>query len=130
MSDDFGLWDVIVSMFWFMFLFAWIWMLITILGDIFRSGDLSGVAKTGWLVVVLFVPFLGVFAYVIGRGDVMNRRSIEAQKARDPRAPSDIREATGRTDAAEGGTDDGCRGPKSAASARLTPTRWCPGASR
>ena len=39
MDDDFGLWDVFVSMFWFMLLFAWIWMIIAILTDIFRDRD-------------------------------------------------------------------------------------------
>ena len=38
--DDFSLWDVLVSMLWFMLLFAWIWLLIAILGDIFRDREL------------------------------------------------------------------------------------------
>ncbi len=45
MSHDFGLWDVFLSMFWFMLLFAWISLIIHIFGDIFRDRSLSGGAK-------------------------------------------------------------------------------------
>ena len=56
MQDDFGLWDVIVSMFWFMFLIIWIWMLISILADIFRDRDLGGGAKALWTVFIIADP--------------------------------------------------------------------------
>ena len=48
MSDDFGLWDVFLSMFWFMLLFAWIWMIIAIFGDIFRDRSSAVVRKALW----------------------------------------------------------------------------------
>jgi hypothetical protein len=43
-----SLWDVLVSIFWFMILFAWIWLLISIFGDLFRDHELSGWAKALW----------------------------------------------------------------------------------
>ena len=46
--DDFGFWDVFVSMFWFMLLFAWIMLLFRIIADIFRDDTLSGWGKAGW----------------------------------------------------------------------------------
>ena len=57
--DDFGLWDVFVSMFWFMLLFAWIWLLISILTDIFRDRELGGGGKALWTIFLIFLPWLG-----------------------------------------------------------------------
>jgi hypothetical protein len=52
-------------------LFLWIWVAITVVVDIFRSHDLSGWAKAGWLVLIVLVPLLGVLIYVIARNDEM-----------------------------------------------------------
>jgi Short C-terminal domain/Phospholipase_D-nuclease N-terminal len=53
----------------------WIWILITVFIDIFRSHDLSGGAKALWFVFVLFVPLIGVLVYLIARGGSMHERS-------------------------------------------------------
>ncbi len=64
-------------MLWFFLFFAWIWLLISVFGDIFRSDDLGGVAKALWVIFVVFVPFLGVFIYLIVRGGSMAERNME-----------------------------------------------------
>ena len=51
-------WDIILSIFWFMLLFAWIWLLITIFADLFRRDDTSGWAKAGWIVLLIVLPFI------------------------------------------------------------------------
>lgn len=84
MEDDFGLWDVIVSMFWFMLLVAWFWMIMSILGDLFRDRDLPGGAKALWALFIVLVPWLGVLVYILVRGDSMNAR--EHQRALDHQA--------------------------------------------
>ena len=71
---------------WSMFIFfAWIlffWLLFTVFGDLFRRHDLSGWAKTGWLVFVIVLPFLGIFVYLIANGKGMGERNIQqAQQA-------------------------------------------------
>ena len=81
MDDDFGLWDVILSMFWFMLLIAWIWLLISILGDIFRDRTLGGGAKALWVVFLIFLPWLGALIYLIARGGSMHERAEEAASA-------------------------------------------------
>ena len=53
----------------------WIWILITVFIDIFRSHDLSGWAKTLWFVFVLFIPVIGVLVYLIARGGSMGDRA-------------------------------------------------------
>jgi uncharacterized membrane protein YhaH (DUF805 family) len=54
-----NLWDVLVSIVWFMLLIAWFWMLISIVGDISRDEDLSGFGKGAWCLFVILLPWLG-----------------------------------------------------------------------
>lgn len=70
----------LLNAFWTMCLiFLWIlWLILLfrIIGDIFRSRDLNNWAKTGWLILVIVLPFLGVFTYVIARGHGMSEREV------------------------------------------------------
>lgn len=70
--------------FFFIFIWvAWIWLVITIIIDIFRSDDLSGWGKAGWTLLVVFFTWIGVLIYLIARGQGMNERRItEAAKMR------------------------------------------------
>jgi Short C-terminal domain/Phospholipase_D-nuclease N-terminal len=95
MSDDFGFWDVIVSMFWFMLLVAWISLFFRIIGDIFRDRELNGVAKAGWTVLLVFLPWIGALAYLLARGDSMNRRTLQAQADNAESYRSYVREVAG-----------------------------------
>jgi hypothetical protein len=78
MEDGFGLWDVLVSMLWFGLLMTWIWMIIAILGDIFRDRDLSGASKALWTAFIVLIPWLGALCYIFARGDSMNQRTQQA----------------------------------------------------
>jgi len=73
---EFGTGQVFWSMLWFFMFFIWIWMLIVVFGDIFRSPDLSGWGKALWTIFVIFMPFLGVFVYIIARGGKMRDRAM------------------------------------------------------
>jgi Phospholipase_D-nuclease N-terminal/Short C-terminal domain len=75
MDDDFGLWELIVSMFWFMLLVCWIWLLIAIITDIFRDRSLHGAGKALWTLLIVFLPWLGALLYLIVRGNSMNERT-------------------------------------------------------
>jgi len=101
MDDDFGLWDVIVSMFWFMLLIAWIWLLISILGDIFRDRTLGGGAKALWVLFLVFLPWLGALIYLIARGGSMHERAAEAAQANDAAMRAYVRDAAGSTSMAD-----------------------------
>ena len=63
-------------------LVAWILVIVSVVADIFRSHDLSGLAKAGWVLLVIVIPWLGVVVYVISRGDSMTFRYAEAARAR------------------------------------------------
>lgn len=82
MSDDFGFWDVMVSIFWFTILLAWISLLVHILIDIFRDDTLGGGMKALWTIFIILIPWLGALVYLISRGDSMNKRNREAAMAR------------------------------------------------
>ena len=56
---------------------SWFMLLFHVIGDVFRRRDASGVNKTLWLIFVIFLPFLGVFAYLIANSDDMARRNLE-----------------------------------------------------
>jgi Phospholipase_D-nuclease N-terminal len=66
----------LLNIFWTMFIFflwiIWIWILIWVFIDIFRSPDLSGGAKALWFLFVLFIPLIGVLVYLIVRGGSMH----------------------------------------------------------
>jgi len=74
------------------FLFVvWFWLLITITGDLFRRRDVSGWAKTVWIIFVLLTPYIGVFVYMISQG----RGMAERNAARAERAREELRGAVG-----------------------------------
>jgi hypothetical protein len=87
MDDGFGLWDVFVSMLWFGLLMTWIWMIIAILGDIFRDHDLSGGKKALWTAFIVLIPWLGALCYIFARGDSMNKRAHQAELDQQGRLP-------------------------------------------
>jgi hypothetical protein len=71
-------WTILEIFLWVL----WIWILIAIFMDIFRSHDLSGGAKALWFLFVLFIPLIGVLVYLIARGGSMHERSArQAQQA-------------------------------------------------
>ena len=85
LAAEWGTGQVFWSMLWFFMFFIWIWLLIIVFSDIFRSHDLGGVAKALWIIFVILVPYLGVFVYLIARGHKMQEHAVEAAQAQDDR---------------------------------------------
>lgn len=90
------LWTMLIFFLWVM----WFWLLIVIIGDVFRRRDIGGGKKTVWLIFMLFVPFVGVLAYVLTNSHSMAERNME--RARSQRAQMDdyVRETAGSGGAA------------------------------
>ena len=88
-------WDVILSIFWFMILFAWIWLLISIFGDIFRDHELSGWGKALWALFIIVVPWLGALVYLIARGRSMNERTRAQAERQDHAFRQYVQDAAG-----------------------------------
>jgi hypothetical protein len=83
MLAEFGTGQVFWSMLWFFLFFIWIWLLIVVFSDIFRSQDLSGWGKALWSIFVIVVPYLGVFVYLIARGHKMQEHAMQQAEKQD-----------------------------------------------
>jgi len=84
-------WTILEIFLWVL----WIWVLIYVFIDIFRSHDLSGWAKAGWFIFVLFIPLIGVLVYLIARGGEMQQRAAQDARQEDREARRYIQDAAG-----------------------------------
>ena len=95
LAYSYPLLGVFWSMLWFFLFIVWIWLLIVIFADIFRSHDIGGFAKALWVIFIIILPFLGVFVYLLARGGKMHERA--AQEAAQQQASFDdyVRQTAG-----------------------------------
>jgi len=84
-------WTILEIFLWVL----WIWILIYVFIDIFRSHDLSGWAKALWFLFVLFIPLIGVLVYLIARGGKMQERAVRDSQERDQQFRSYVQDAAG-----------------------------------
>ena len=73
----------------------WIWILIYVFIDIFRSRDLSGWGKALWFLFVLLIPLIGVLVYLIARGNSMHERATQEAQQQDRQFRAYVQEAAG-----------------------------------
>lgn len=93
--------EIFWSIFTFFLLVAWIWAVIGVISDVFRSDDLSGFAKGIWVLFIILVPWLGVLSYLIIRGDGMQERNLQAAAAAAESQRAYIQNAVGMSTADE-----------------------------
>ena len=91
-SDSYPLLGVFWTMLEFFLWVIWIWILIWVFIDIFRSHDLSGWAKALWFLFVLFIPLIGVLVYLIARGGTMHERAAQQAQQQDAEFRSYVQE--------------------------------------
>ncbi|MGL6043067.1 MAG: PLDc N-terminal domain-containing protein [Sandaracinobacteroides sp.] len=75
----------------------WLWLLVSIIGDLFRRDDVSGFGKVLWIIFLVLMPYLGVFAYILTQGRGMGERNAAQAK----QARKDLREFVGFSPADE-----------------------------
>jgi hypothetical protein len=92
---NYPLLDLFLTMFWLFIWILWIFLLVRIIMDIFRSSDLGGWGKAGWLIFVVLLPFLGVFVYLIVRGHSMGERQAQDARAQEQEFRAYVRDAAG-----------------------------------
>ncbi|GGX57591.1 SHOCT domain-containing protein [Streptomyces fructofermentans] len=95
LAYDYPLLGAFWTMLWLFLWILWFILLFRIIADIFRDDGLSGWGKGGWLVFVVFLPFLGVFVYVIARGRKMGAREITHARAQQKAFDSYIKDTAG-----------------------------------
>ena len=91
--NDYPLLNLFWTMLWFFLFVAWIYLLIVVVTDIFRSDDLSGWGKALWVLFVVIVPWLGILVYLIARGDKMSARAASDYRRRDEEMRAYVRDA-------------------------------------
>ena len=97
-AADYPLLDIFWTMIIFFCWVVWIWMMVIILTDVFRRGDISGWAKAAWTVFLIVLPFLGVLVYLIAQHDGMADRAAERVRGEQAQMDSYVRSV-----AADGG---------------------------
>jgi Short C-terminal domain/Phospholipase_D-nuclease N-terminal len=95
LESDFGTGEVFWSILWFTLFFMWIWLVIIVFSDVFRSRDLSGWAKALWTVFIVFLPYLGVLVYLIARGSKMAEHAQHAAMEQEAATRSYIQSVAG-----------------------------------
>jgi len=98
-SSSYPLLNVFWTMLEFFLWVIWIWILIMVFIDIFRSRDLSGGGKALWFLFVLFIPLIGVLVYLIARGGEMHERAAQQAQAQDEAYRSYIQQAASESPA-------------------------------
>jgi ABC-type multidrug transport system fused ATPase/permease subunit len=95
----------LLNIFWtmleFFLFFLWIWLLIVVFMDIFRSHDMGGLAKALWVIFVIILPFLGVLIYLIARGGSMHERAVAQANQQQKAFDSYVRQTAGSSSSAD-----------------------------
>lgn len=94
----------LLEVFWTMLIFfafvVWIWILFTVIADLFRRDDISGWGKVGWIAFVILMPYLGVFVYLIAQHRGMTERALARQQAMQTEMADYVRSVASDGDAA------------------------------
>jgi hypothetical protein len=98
-SYQYPILDFFLTMLYFFLFVIWIWLLIMVFMDVFRSHDMGGVAKALWVIFIIVLPFLGVFVYLIARGGKMHERAAQQAAQQQKAFDQYVREAAGTSGA-------------------------------
>ena len=94
-AADYPFLDVFWTMIIFFFWVIWIWIVITVLVDVFRRHDIGGFAKAAWVIFVVILPWLGVLIYLIVEHDGMRERSVKQAEAQQQQLDQYVRDTAG-----------------------------------
>jgi hypothetical protein len=95
----------LLEVFWTMLIFfafvVWLWILFTVLADIFRRHDTSGFAKVVWIIFIVVLPYLGVFVYLIAEHKGMTERAMKQQEAAQAQVDKYVQSVAAKGDPTE-----------------------------
>jgi hypothetical protein len=95
LASSYPLLNTFWTILYFFVFFLWLMILFRVIWDVFRSHDLGGLGKAGWLLFILVLPFLGVFVYLIARGGSMHERDVRVAQAQSQALRSWVQETGG-----------------------------------
>ncbi len=94
-----------LEVFWTLLIFfafvVWIWILFTVFADLFSRHDTSAWGKVAWIILIIVIPYLGVFIYLIAEHDGMTKRALARQKAAQSQVDEYVKSVAGSADPAE-----------------------------
>ena len=100
LAADYPFFEVLWTLLIFFVWVAFFWLLITVAIDVFRRRDIGGGKKALWLIFMLFIPFVGVFAYLIVNHDEMAQRNLDQAKAQQAQFDDYVKATAGAGGAA------------------------------
>ena len=92
-----AMWTMLVFFAWILFF----WLLFVVFGDLFRRHDISGWGKAGWTIFVIFLPYLGIFVYLITQGKQMGERRMAEMQQAQTQMDTYVRSVAGSGNSAE-----------------------------
>jgi hypothetical protein len=99
LASSYPLFDVFLSVLYFFCFFLWIFLMVTVLIDVFASHDMGGWAKAGWILFLILIPFISVLVYLIARGGKMQQHRVEAMKQSQEAFENEVRQVAGTNSA-------------------------------
>jgi Short C-terminal domain/Phospholipase_D-nuclease N-terminal len=100
-ASSYPLLDLFWTILWIFGFIIWIWLLIMIFGDIFRSHDIGGWAKALWTIFVIVLPLLGILVYLIARGGGMHERAAQQAQQQQQAFEAYVRQSAGTSNTAD-----------------------------
>jgi ABC-type multidrug transport system fused ATPase/permease subunit len=101
LGTNYPILDIFWTMLQFFLFFVWIFLIVMIFMDIFRSHDMGGMAKFLWVLFIIILPFLGAFVYLIARGGGMHERAARQAQLQQQAFQSYVRDVAGSASAAD-----------------------------
>ena len=95
LASSYPVLDAFLTMLYFFLFIIWIWLLIMVFMDVFRSHDMGGWAKALWVIFIIILPFLGVFVYLIARGGKMHERAAQQAAQQQKAFDQYVKQAAG-----------------------------------
>ncbi len=94
-ASDFGVGQLVWSFLWFFLFVMWIVLVVSVIGDLFRDREASGITKVLWTIFIVFLPYLGVLAYILVRGKGMAERNVKEAQAQEAAFRQYVQQAAG-----------------------------------
>ena len=98
LATNYPILDAFLTMLYFFLFVIWIWLLIMVFMDVFRSHDIGGLAKALWVIFIIVLPFLGVFVYLIARGGKMHERAARQAAEQQKQFDAYVKQTAGTAD--------------------------------